>query len=395
MNIQQYIDMMKNIQNQVLKYIGNEDNSDESFNEITVFLENQKIQSDKHVFKSFLYLISNISNYHQRLASFNNKIDQILNFFSESIRYYFTNDEIFNIFKSNKRVLLFLIEHNLLTIDETIFLKIQDKEYLKKYYTQYFYPEIKHFIVNKKQNPMVDKDFYEKRRIGENDQYICEIIRNDNLEKFIEYFKENNIEFWNEIQPSIFETNQFLLQKKINFITYAAFFSSNQIIRFLLTQKGFTLCCSMWDCAVHCNSVELIQLLKEKNFSTSFSNVSMELIRSYSSMAKFIDTPEHKNSFELGLRYYNFNYIDINHINNTFFYQFCLYDYLFLVKILAKADDFNVNCLDISIIIFLNKNANSCYINTSSLYGAVLNDNYEIVQFLLTFNNININFINI
>ena len=54
-------------------------------------------------------------------------------------------------------------------------------EYEKANYLDYFYPEIKGFnkkIIYKK----LPSDFENKRKIGENDDNICQIIRNDSIE---------------------------------------------------------------------------------------------------------------------------------------------------------------------------------------------------------------------
>lgn len=55
-------------------------------------------------------------------------------------------------------------------------------------------------------------NFDEKRRVGENESEICQIIRKNSLEMFISYVNRTNYSISNRIQPSIFETNQ-LLQK--------------------------------------------------------------------------------------------------------------------------------------------------------------------------------------
>ena len=59
----------------------------------------------------------------------------------------FSNFEIFNIFKGNKRVLLFLHDEKIIKIDENISKRfIISSEYLKMHYPHYFLPEIKAYI---------------------------------------------------------------------------------------------------------------------------------------------------------------------------------------------------------------------------------------------------------
>ena len=69
------------------------------------------------------------------------------------------------------------------------------KKYLSAKYPHYFMPEIKKFINEKwftntrewvkeiKQE--LPDDFYDLRKEGENDSYICNLIRNDSVEEFV------------------------------------------------------------------------------------------------------------------------------------------------------------------------------------------------------------------
>ena len=113
-----------------------------------------------------------------------------------------TNSEIFNLFQSNKRILLFLIENKIIIIDYYIYLKIYEKDN----YLAYFYPEISDYSKNNKSEqlklssdkikPIINtniEDFKLKRKIGENDAYICQLIRNDDIDNFISYFKKQHL----------------------------------------------------------------------------------------------------------------------------------------------------------------------------------------------------------
>lgn len=70
--------------------------------------------------------------------------------------------------------------------------------------------------------------FDSKRRIGENESNICELIRNDSIDQFIEYANQSNFLLSSTVPSSIFETNHFLLQNEPSLIEYAAFFGSIQ-----------------------------------------------------------------------------------------------------------------------------------------------------------------------
>ena len=174
MDIQEYLGKYKEIQNKVLEFIEDDEFNEESFKKlISLFIE-KKISNDKHDLQLLLHLISKIRDNHNRNPSFYEKIEKIIKFFEEDIKKYFTNHQAFNIFKGNKRILLFLIEEDIIYFDEYIIKTITNGKYEKKNYPRYFYPEMEPFIYEKwfpkYDNKELPEDFYEKRKIGENDQ---------------------------------------------------------------------------------------------------------------------------------------------------------------------------------------------------------------------------------
>ena len=268
MNIQEYLKEMKNIQNHLLIFL-DEDNDKENYEKLIDKLNEIQIHDDQHKLKALFHLITKISNNHHRLPNFFNKIDQILQIFLDDIKNYYSNTEIFHIFKSNKRILLFLIEQKIIYFDEYIIKKITTTpKYIKYKYPQYFSPEIKPFINEKwfpkKEENQVEippsnfgknlpklkekeeenwidvmkekelpEDFYEARKKGENDSYICELIQTDSVEEFIKHVTRNNYSLDSQIVPSIYETNLLLIKQAISnnlsLIEYAAFYGSIQI----------------------------------------------------------------------------------------------------------------------------------------------------------------------
>ena len=179
MNSAEYLEEMKAIQEKLLLYLEGE----------TEYMSPNDIFKDNkfHDYLSYLHLVSKISNNHHRCENFFSKIKEILRLFKEDIKTKISNSRLFNIFKSNKQILLFLIEEGLLTFDEYIVRIITSDKYVDAKYPQYFQPEIQPFI-NKEWFPKYDKkcrsnewvleiqkeipeDFYEKRKIGENDTH--------------------------------------------------------------------------------------------------------------------------------------------------------------------------------------------------------------------------------
>lgn len=132
---------MQNIQKDLLNFI--EDNIEENLNNL---YNDKKIGEDQYEFKSFLHILFKIAhNYHYN-HNFYEKIDKILEEVKDKILKYFSNSEIFSIFKSNKRILLFLIESKIIQVDKNISNILTKRKYIKKQYHQYFSPEISPFI---------------------------------------------------------------------------------------------------------------------------------------------------------------------------------------------------------------------------------------------------------
>ena len=93
-----------------------------------------------------------ISNDHHRSSDFFTKIEKIILYFEAQIQQFYSNHQIFNLFKRNKRILLFLIERNLLKLDESIVQIITRRNFRNANYPFYFYPEIKPFLTQNTSN---------------------------------------------------------------------------------------------------------------------------------------------------------------------------------------------------------------------------------------------------
>ena len=121
---------------------------------------------------------------------------------------------------------------------------MNEKKYKKMRYPVFFATEINEFLIekqnqsNKIQTTTKNQDdiekFNAKRKKGENNSYLCNIIRNDLIEEFIIYINKELYSLENLVDKSIFETNDFLLKRnQTSLIQYAAFFGSNQIFKYL------------------------------------------------------------------------------------------------------------------------------------------------------------------
>lgn len=59
---------------------------------------------------------------------------------------------------------------------------------------------------------------------GENENEICNLIRDDNIKEFEIYIEKYNISIDYTIESSVFETNEMLSHDDLTLIEYAAFF---------------------------------------------------------------------------------------------------------------------------------------------------------------------------
>lgn len=142
MNIEEYLDYMKEIQNKLEEFIDEDNNSDANLPNLLDIINDKKNRITSQHLKTFFYIIVKIANNHKRCPNFYNKIESVLSNFKEDIKKY-SNFEVFQIFSSNKRILLFLIKEDLLHFDEEIAQIIIRGKYNEAEYHRYLEPEIK------------------------------------------------------------------------------------------------------------------------------------------------------------------------------------------------------------------------------------------------------------
>lgn len=447
-----YIEKIKNINVDLLQFLDNDDSSNQDFQNLIKSIYDLNIKESKEEFYIILNLFSKISSNHYRSKCFFSKIESIIKVFKNDIKLVFTNSEIFDIFKYNRRILLFLFEEKILIPDEQIALYIQtkypacvDPDYL---YGSYFYPEFQsyfknHYIPNQYINN--SSEFYINRRNGENNKYICQLIQKDLVKEFIMFINQSQCPIFEvKIEPLVYETNDFLLNKTPNLMEYAAFYGSIQIFNYLL-MNGFELSGSLWPFAIHSNNAEIIRILEENHIQPnekSYNKCIKESIKChYNDIADYIlENYENIEQDEIlfeAIESYNFIKIyDIinsdsfdlfdwsifdekTSLNETsIFHSFCKHGYYTIVEFLVKYAKIDINIITnekgfkttaLSYAIqnqnlnmaqllissdLIDVNCNSkkpYYYDVTSLYMAVYNNNYEIVKLLLGKSHINVN----
>lgn len=370
MDISVYVNMKKEFHENILNFLESEEDS--SFSFFTNFIDTHKIFEDKDEILEIFRLLLSISNNHHRCFSFFDKIGEIIIYLLNLINPALQNSDIFDLFLENKLILLFLFKNNIVKMDKYIFDTIFDKrEANGNKYRHFFYPELKLFNDDNKNkiierefsqfDPQIKDNFEEKRQIGENESYICELIRKDSIQEFVSYISMSNIPLSSIIKPSIFETNQFLIEKQdVSLIEYAAFFGSMQIIQYLLI-NGITLPPSSWKCAIHSQNADLIHFLEEKHVlptDQTFGECYKEAIKCHhNNIANYIEsnllTSVPRNDISFRFQYYNYEFIPDDLSNNSILGYFVLYDYVPFVYLLLKARKWNLNEKIIYFFVFL------------------------------------------
>lgn len=338
MNISANLSKMKNIQDSLLIFLESQNDMENDFQIFQTKIEQDNI-IDKY-FLDFLNLLLKIADNHHRTLDFNSRIDRILLFFKDSLTKCFSNHRLFNLFWQNKRILLFLIEEKIIIIDEFIFSKLKniDSDFN---YIKYLEPElISYFTQQSMKDTQTFSESYENnRKIGENDSYICHLIRNDLIDEFKNFAKQKKLKLSIKIKLSIFETNNFLVKDSITLIEYAAFCGSSQIFKYIFeNQKNVQP--TIWTYAIHGQNSEIIHLLEEKEIKPeSYENCFNEAVKCFhNDLAKYIkdkylqDTIIDMNNY-LFLSFNNYNYFPDSFKTESILIYMCQLNYINLVKL--------------------------------------------------------------
>ena len=342
----EYLTKMKQTQEDILGFL--EDDTNLDYQEFFENINLQNIKENPKKLKEYLHLISNISNHHFRTPHLIQKVEKILDFLKDDIKQSFSNFNIFNIFKDNKRILLYLLEEEIIKIDKYIVLTMTNSTYEKAHYYEYFFPELISFL---KSEPIEKTELFEKnRRIGENDDYISKLIQNDSVEEFITYVNQANLSLTSEIKDSIFETNPFLNKNRPTFLEYSAFYGSIQIFQFLYMNK-VKLTPSIWSYAIHGKNPDMIHMLEESEIKLDYKECFIESIKCHhNDIANYVETnflqidPKEDKGIAMNiLSHFNFGYFKHVITSRLFFFYLLINDYPELVEILLKTTDININ----------------------------------------------------
>lgn len=351
MTLQRFIENNVKIQANLLRYLDSVDGYEEKYSNLLMIINDQDITKDIHDFKLFLKLIGKISKYHNRSENLYCKLCQLFRFVGDEIKHFFSNFEIFNLFKNNKLIIQILVDTNIIQIDEQIKCVMMKTKYIKAKYLEYF-------CLQKEDLPSIE--FIKKRQLGENDLQICELIRKDQIDDFIEYTTKTKFPLNSKIKTSVFETNQLLLKTEPTLIEYSAFFGSLNILKFLLVNE-VEYSSSLWQYAIHSNKKQILDILIEKDIKPkdqTYEKCFEESIKCHNiDITNYIQTNfisevdetyninnfYNRNSYYYCLRYHNYIHIPSNLNNKFIFFYFCAFDYYKLVEYFVKTKKIDIN----------------------------------------------------
>ena len=377
MEVQEYVDAKKQLYSLVLQFIeDDEEENGEKFTKLVDFIEKYHYAANKEELEDILSLISSIANNHYRNQHFFSNIEKLFLHLENQIKQNVSNTEIYELFKENKRILVFLFEKKIITINDEI---IHSMLYKKITYFNYFYNIIeslsndtKRIEITKKSildsNPLILENFDEKQKKGENDSQICEIIRKDSVVDFITYVNRENISLSSTIVESVFETNLLLLSKSPTLIEYAAFFGSIQIFQYL-NKNGVELNSSLWNYAIHGKNPEIIMILENEQIEpidSSYLSCLNEAIKCH-----------HNDIVEyIKLNFLKSDDIKFDYFNDHLYYAYQNHNYEYILT-KEKDDDEDERKIE-------------TYTNLNYFYAAEFNY-LELVKLLLKNKNIDIN----
>ena len=352
--IKEYLNRSREIQNYLLQFFEQDENTEENYQQIIDFFISYRIEEKKNELKEILNLIVKICNNHHKTPAFYNKVQKIILYFQDSIKKFYCNSDIFNIFKSNKKLLLFLFQSKLLIPDNYIANSITQKKYEKFNYCHFFYPEFRDFEKFKKYSTFYEntKDFEAKRENGENDDHICRLIREDLIADFISYTNQNIYNLHSKIKKSFFETNSYLNKNDPELIEYSAFYGSIQIFRYIFLNEfvKYTEKDSFWLYAVHGNDSEMISYFEENSINPENEDYKKSLFESikchHNDMTDYFlnnfiqrskNNYDFQKEFSICLKYYNFKYFPDEINFNSIFSLICKYNYVFFLELILKS----------------------------------------------------------
>ena len=362
MDTLEYLNQKREIQSNILDYIDNE--SELSLALLNKLFKEIKFNQNPSELKETVLMLSSIIQGHHRSSDFFKRIEKIILLLIKDIKKIMSASEIYDIFQNSKQMLLFFIESNIISIDEftekSLIMNNFATNFKNYNFLSFFLPEIRgkleewrieqieRNVPEVKGNP--PNVFDEKRRIGENDTFIAQVIRKDEIEDFVSYVTQSNLNLDSNIPFSSFESNPLLNGKDLSLIEYATFCGSIQIFQYLRL-NNIKLKPSLWIYAIHSDNSDIIHLLEEnevvpedKSYKECFyESVKCHNINLSNYFLNNYFNNENNEICEYSFKYYNFLVFPDDMVSNLVFFYCCEYNCFNFVKLLLKEKEIDVN----------------------------------------------------
>lgn len=350
-NIYQYID-------------SNEPIDDEECLQNTI---NNQIDKSKSMLKIVIQML--VSIYKENDSSkiiINTKIIQLFDFLQKHIKENFSENEIFNIFKAKKRLLLYIYETKLITKQyfyQEMLNNFNDSDYLQYFFielSELNQEEFQYRIHSYQLESFVEKEsknkelFIEQRKNGENDGKLSKMIRNDLIDDFTSLVSQSNLDLNSKIEKSLFNPI-YNDSNEPSLIEYAAYCGSHNIFKYLLMNDARISKNIFWF-AIHGRNYDIIHLIENQQNIISddfFIECYNEAIKChFNEIAVYIEESFLKekipfSSIETCVRSFNIQMMTRIFENdekvlikqtdfNKFFFYLCEYGYIDIVDLILK-----------------------------------------------------------
>lgn len=369
--IQEYANEMCQIQSSLLTYLDEEDEDNNNYNSLIKTIEKSKILESKIKVKSFYRMLFSIFNDHNRSNDFLSKIDKIILKYKPDLYKYYDQDKLFCLFNENKLFALTLFGEDFSSghldseISKKLYLKNDDN------YTQ---EQFETYIQN-----------------GENEEYMCELMRRDDVDNFIQYIEKVNKSKQSRVYHTQYESHMYLIKNNLSLIEYSSFFGSNEIFTYLQLNQ-VDLPPELWLTVIHGRNNDLIHSLEglkvsppNDTYQTCINEAILCHHNEYVEYIKsnLIENSNNRESLASSLKAYNFEILkneiesDDVEIDNNVFKTLIANDHLFIVNLLIEMNLFNIDTV-------LEKG----YI--TPLYLAITKGSREIVELFLQKTDVNL-----
>ncbi|KAK8892783.1 hypothetical protein M9Y10_030025 [Tritrichomonas musculus] len=325
MEIKNYLDQKKDFQNNLLAYLDNEDCDVNEIGDLLKYFNVMDINENRDELALLIEIIAQISYHHHRLPNFFVKLENILTNIKDALVKNFTNNEIYQFFCRNDRIICFLLKNQVIIPDPLFSNKII---------------RLTETIKNQ-----------QEIEIGENEQQICQIIRIDSIKEFVCYVTKLNYNLKSGIKPSNFETNLFLIEKEATLIEYAAFYGSIQIFNYLRL-NGIELKPSIWLYAIHGRNADLIHLLESFEVpppNDSFIHCFNESVKCYHNelsnyfLNNHINVEINRKFYSNCIKFLNFEFYPEELFKIDAFYNLCACNLISFIKIVLNDERVEIN----------------------------------------------------